>query len=139
MNNRQIKFRALPFFNGTIDSDKEFLHGSDLRIKDDRLWLNGVKCQIETLGQCTGLKDRNGVEIYEEDVCIADHGFVGKKCLVRYVSSKAAFMFEVLEDVTSADYRRLQGQLRYINQYKFQTSDKIEIIGNIHQNPELIK
>ena len=86
----------------------------------------------ESVGQWTGLVDRHGKEIFEGDVIrfTRNTGPIYKPtissdvCVVRWVEEKSSFRL----------CYRTQRQ-------KFHTaySDKYEIIGNIHDNPELME
>lgn len=73
----------------------------------------------ETVGQYTGLKDRNGKYIYEGDIVSID----GRVAVIKY-------------------HARLAFVLRYIETdgYDFYHGGMvIEIIGNKYENPELLK
>jgi len=82
------------------------------------------------LMQYTGLKDKNGKEIYEGDVFTfhPSKEWVGTEpenpCVVFWSNSLCAFMFYVGEPDMST---------------LLPPSESIEIIGNIYENPELLK
>ena len=77
----------------------------------------------ETVGQYTGLKDKNGVEIYEGDVMNWDSHwgwYVGYE--------NGAFRRIPLNDIQRMNWRHHTLQQEGL--------DTWEIIGNIHDNPE---
>lgn len=74
----------------------------------------------ETIGQFTGLYDRNQKPIYEGDIvqweeCVADYTFITQKSEVFYSENSASF--EPLNEFDYCDF---------------------EVIGNIHDNKELL-
>lgn len=74
----------------------------------------------ETVGQCTGLKDMNGKWIFEGDIVqIGEEN--GK---IEYSETEA--MFQVVFDVWCTDFDHYFGT-------------DFEVIGNIHDNPELLE
>lgn len=81
------------------------------------------------LMQSTGLKDKNGKEIFEEDILgiETDEGILNVN--VFWDSKHALFMFE--SEIHNE--KELLAELVEDNTYPF------EIIGNIYENPELLK
>ena len=75
----------------------------------------------DTIGQYTGLKDKNGKEIYEGDVVDFDNYLQGQS-LVKFESG--CFRVDSLNYTTTLTYH---------------VSLHTHIIGNIHDNPELLK
>ncbi len=71
------------------------------------------------LMQSTGLKDKNGVEIFEGDIGWDDHLEVHGQVIFE----NGAFKYEW--DNISEDL--------------FEVTDDIEIVGNIYENPELLE
>lgn len=70
---------------------------------------------VNTIGQFTGLKDKNGVEIYEDD--IINIGEIPDK--QHFVVTDIRFMNDILHEVDRHVW--------------------LDVIGNIHDDPELIK
>ena len=78
----------------------------------------------DTLGQFTGLTDKNGVKIFEGDIIQTydpDEGYA----VIKYDEAEAEFYADFADNV----YYGLGGNFG---------NDDIEIIGNIYDNPELI-
>ena len=76
--------------------------------------------------QSTGLKDKNGKEIFEGDIL----DYKGRKALVRWHGSYASFIYRFVDEPhkRNAEWKPLY--LAYM---------KCEIIGNIYDNPELLE
>src|SRR5574343_587496 len=125
---REIKFRGLnkqgvwiygwllkDVFNGC------YCYG----IKEDHQQPEWVK--YESIGQFTGLKDVNGIDIYDGDICRFH------KPSFLYKNPACVIFFEGCFYFKTNDYDGYS----YQNMVSF--FDEIEVIGNIHQNPELMK
>ena len=76
-----------------------------------------------SIGQYTGLTDKNGKKIFEGDIIRVDDTEIA---VVEYDETSAFYM--AVFDRAESDFGSLIGQ--YPN---------VEIIGNVHDNPELVK
>jgi len=80
----------------------------------------------ETVGQFTGLTDKNGVKIFDDDI-VKNTRIVGRCNL----STNHQVYF---------DTELLQFGLKYsFEMFHCQFSHEFEVIGNIHDNPELLE
>ena len=92
-----------------------------------RLWF----VDPETVGQFTGLTDKNGKKIFEGDIVKTKYG---RLCIVVWFSSPAHCGWD-LNPIGSAENCIYTKAPDRSDLYK---SCNLEVIGNIHDNPELI-
>lgn len=130
---RETKFRGKRLDNG------EWIEGDLLRMNGHWfIFLDPAPEGIDkyavdpaTVGEFTGLKDKNGKEIYEGDVIRSPLSEdKTRPHRIFYHTGNAAFM-GALVDRKELCYLRLDQDWIY----KFEK----EVIGNIHYNPELLK
>lgn len=89
----------------------------------------------ETVGQSTGLKDKNGVEIFEGDmVKVTDED--EEYSYISVVKNYAEEGYPAFDIEYPSDWEYESNALSTIMSGGYET---IEIIGNIYENPELLE
>lgn len=101
---------------------------------------NGIDygIDIETLGQYTGLKDKNGTKIFEGDVFEEERDeirgvvvFENGAFKIKWYGIKTVLKEYGYDDGGWGEIETESFDMYYV--------DKMEVIGNIHDNPELLE
>ncbi|WP_445429251.1 YopX family protein [Bacillus atrophaeus] len=125
---REIKFRGKPIEDY---GDVKWFYGNAVINYDDKLaYIEAdrqgyVPVEWESIGQYTGLKDKNGREIYEGDIVYSEE--YDRNFAIEYARDWSCFAYNTAASITdrilSLDRAGLYS----------------EVIGNIYEDPELLE
>ena len=132
MAEREILFRGKRTYNGkwvegslvVTSQCNAYIISTVEDKRDATVLVNQCSLNVdpETVGQYTGLTDKNGVRIFEGDILTIENE--GVYAAIKYNESNAAFY---VEDEDHEDYLGEAWETDVI------------IIGNIHDNPDILK
>ena len=129
---REILFRGRSMAQGS-----DWLYGDVLLYENSaQIWetINGRKhnsvVSIKTVGQFTGLKDKKGNKIFEGDIVTHFINWLGKRVcgVVNYDCKIASWVV----DFTEKENKESDFLANWVS------GNACEVIGNIHDNPELL-
>jgi uncharacterized phage protein (TIGR01671 family) len=127
--NREIKFRVWDNKDRKMLPVREltFTPGGRLLIDTGQQSASVTDMRPLELMQYTGLRDKNGVEIYEGDIVVRSRFDKPKQFSILYSEDHAAFRLKS---------HQFRGASYPMEQYP---EGFLEVIGNIYENPELTK
>lgn len=123
---REIKFRGKCIYPSNYG---EWIYGDFHKVDNECFIFVGkhwLEVDHRTVGEYTGLKGRNGKEIYEGDIVKSEVS------TAKIIFDNGAFKFEWLDNRT----KRIRGN----KEDMFTNTNLIfEVAGNIYENPELVE
>lgn len=127
MTKDELDYQDIPNYKGWVrgslvtDGDSRYIVGEIVEVNEDGLiheWW--VKVDPKSVGQYTGLKDKNQRDIYEGDIVAVNHH---------------PFNFNGNYEVGYTEIMELSAGSLVLHRVK----NYCEVIGKIHENPELLE
>lgn len=137
---REIKFRAWDKEVKAMHYPQFWMQNKGgqpcVKLDDGRFGYHGSSMELM---QYTGLKDKNGVEIYEGDILAGEDGEWqdNDETWVRYIAGIVTWWDDNARWFLSDDLEGYMGDDDKADEPM--DWNKYEVIGNIYENPELLK
>ena len=93
----------------------------------------------ETVGQYTGLTDKNGKKIFEGDIVKTHYANAQKSDFIEQVVFHNGKFCAYFSNQLCKQWVNLYDGTEHLPQDKSVYMDSVEVIGNIHDNPELME
>ena len=138
-------------FHGKRADSGEWVEGDLLQIKYHNKPI--IECKImpqtpvssaypvlpETVGQYTGLTDKNGKRIFEGDIVKTHYANAQKSDFIEQVVFHNGKFCAYFSNQLCKQWVNLYDGTEHLPQDKSVYMDSVEVIGNIHDNPELME
>ena len=138
-------------FHGKRADNGEWVEGDLLQIKYYNKPI--IECKImpqtpvssaypvlpETVGQFTGLTDKNGKKIFEGDIVKTHYANAQKSDFIEQVVFHNGKFCAYFSNQLCKQWVNLYDGTEHLPQDKSVYMDSVEVIGNIHDNPELME
>ncbi|MFR5876345.1 MAG: YopX family protein [Eubacterium sp.] len=125
-------------FRGKVKDNGEWVYGNLSQRDNIKKWeyfigQNSLGYEVipETVGQYTGLTDKNGTKIFEGDILERRHKELrnhSQRMKVQFIPVKACFAAVDIDG----------GNVTFISDY-INNKYELEVIGDVHDNPELLE
>ena len=145
---REILFRGKRTDNGewvygyvgtafTIDENRK-VKSRHFTALDCLGWGSQILVSDETIGQYTGLTDKNGRKIFEGDIVKTHYANAQKSEYIEQVVFHNGKFCAYFSNQLCKQWANLYDGTEHLPQDKSVYMDSVEVIGNIYDNPELI-
>lgn len=144
---REILFRGKLKVDNGEHKKGDWVFGDLVRIKDGEKTSTMIygfgEVDPSTVGQYTGLTDKNGKKIFEGDVIKSDNGRISAISVVLYGKFEPKLFYDLIERYvrprpTEKMYGLFAKSTKGEEMLLSECSHLIEVIGNIHDNPKLL-